>query len=134
MKEVKYAGNSQFKLPKYVRKPSAKKELAGVDLFVHWQGTNADELADKMKKIQLKDISLKMITNRGIKVWPEGFEETFCTDHWRCRFNAQNEIVMENSHILELLQNALNEQIDIIKTENLYLFNGVPAYSLGQGQ
>ena len=27
-----------------------------------------------------------MITNRGIKVWPEGFEETFCTDHWRCRF------------------------------------------------
>jgi isocitrate dehydrogenase len=41
---------------------------------------------------------------------------------------------MENSHILELLQNALNEQIDIIKTENLYLFNGVPAYSLGQGQ
>jgi hypothetical protein len=22
-----------------------------------------------------------MITNRGIKVWPDGFEETFCTDH-----------------------------------------------------
>ena len=30
--------------------------------------------------------SSKMITNRGVKVWPEGFPETFCTDHWRCRF------------------------------------------------
>ena len=29
-----------------------------------------------------------MITNRGTKVWPDGAPETFCTDHWRCRFTA----------------------------------------------
>jgi isocitrate dehydrogenase len=133
-KAVKYSGNSQLNLPKYVRKPAALKELAGVDLFVHWQGLNADELADKMKKIQTKDIHLKMITNRGIKVWPQGFEETFCTDHWRCRFHPQNGSSMDKSQIIDLLRNALNENIDIIKTENLYLFDGVAAYSLGQGQ
>ena len=26
---------------------------------------------------------LDMISNRGVKVWPEGHAETSCTDHWR---------------------------------------------------
>ncbi|MBL4544633.1 MAG: hypothetical protein JKP95_01840 [Oceanicaulis sp.] len=34
-------------------------------------------------------MSLKMITNRGVKVWPQGLPETFKTDHWRCRFMAR---------------------------------------------
>ena len=29
---------------------------------------------------------------------------------------------------------ALNENIDVIKTENLYAFNGKQSFSLGQGQ
>jgi isocitrate dehydrogenase len=29
---------------------------------------------------------------------------------------------------------AINENIDVIKTENLYEFDGVRGFSLGQGQ
>jgi isocitrate dehydrogenase len=36
--------------------------------------------------------------------------------------------------IIELLTAADSLQIDVIKTENLYAFNGKAAYSLGQGQ
>ena len=36
--------------------------------------------------------------------------------------------------IIDILQNAISEKIDTIKTENLYSFNGKEAYSLGQGQ
>jgi isocitrate dehydrogenase len=75
-----------------------------------------------------------MITNRGIKVWPDGFKETFCTDHWRCRFKAKNSEQMYKTDIIELLEKAIEEDIDAIKTENLYAFDGTPAYSLGQGQ
>jgi isocitrate dehydrogenase len=32
------------------------------------------------------------------------------------------------------LKNALQENIDTIKTENLYTFDGKAGYSLGQGQ
>ena len=32
------------------------------------------------------------------------------------------------------LEKAIEEDIDTIKTENLYAFDGVSAYSLGQGQ
>jgi isocitrate dehydrogenase len=75
-----------------------------------------------------------MITNRGIKVWPEGFPETFCTDHWRCRFKPIADAKLDKKQIIQLLENALAQDIDVIKTENLYTFDGVARYSLGQGQ
>ena len=133
-KPVSYANNSALILPKYKRKPSAIKTLLGVDLFVHWNGDNPNELAKNLKKLEKKGIKLSMITNRGIKVWPDGFKETFCTDHWRCRFKSDNGNEVSKLDIVELLKNALNENIDTIKTENLYSFNGKEAFSLGQGQ
>ena len=75
-----------------------------------------------------------MITNRGIKVWPEGFEETFCTDHWRCRFKPQHNAAFTKNTIINVLTEAEKLGVDVIKTENLYAFDGKPAYSLGQGQ
>ena len=121
-------------LPEYKRRPASKKQLVGVDLFVHWAGTNPDELADQLKKIENGGVSLTMITNRGIKVWPEGFKETFCTDHWRCRFKPTEELEISQADIIELLRSAFDKKIDTIKTENLYLFDGRVAFSLGQGQ
>jgi isocitrate dehydrogenase len=134
LKSVSYAKGTALQLPKYKRKPSAKKDLVGVDLFVHWPGTNPEELASKVKELGNADVHLSMITNRGIKVWPEGFQETFCTDHWRCRFKPENGNIMKKQEIIQLLSKAMEKNIDTIKTENLYAFNDKPAYSLGQGQ
>ena len=134
LKPVSYANNAALVLPKYERKPAAKKELVGVDVFVHWTGSDPNELATKIKKMVVGGIELSMITNRGIKVWPDGFSETFCTDHWRCRFKPNEGAEISKSSIIDLLQNAINEKIDTIKTENLYSFNGKAGYSLGQGQ
>jgi len=134
LKPVLYSNNAALNLPKYKRKPAGKKQLLGVDLFVHWAGTNPNELAEKVKKLENNGIELTMITNRGIKVWPDGFEETFCTDHWRCRFKPNDGSAINKTDIIDLLKNAINEDIDTIKTENLYSFDGKAAYSLGQGQ
>lgn len=134
LKAVSYANNSALNLPKYKRKPAAKKELVGVDLFVHWPGSNPDELAKIIQQLDKNDVKLSMITNRGIKVYPDGFNETFCTDHWRCRFKPAESTGITKKTIIELLTNAHTNNIDIIKTENLYNFDGVAAYSLGQGQ
>ena len=134
LQAVSYAGAGALQLPSYKRKKSAVKKLAGVDLFIHWTGSDPNELAKAIKNIEPKEASLSMITNRGIKVWPDGFKETFCTDHWRCRFkaNANEEITKET--IVSLLTNAIGAGIDTIKTENLYEFDGVPRFSVGQGQ
>ena len=134
LKPVTYETGVEMNLPKVTRKPLRKKELLGVDVFVHWPGTNPDEIAAILQKMETDRMKLSMITNRGIKVWPEGFEETFCTDHWRCRFKNRNGGTIEKSDIVSLLSNAIDQQIDTIKTENLYAFDGVQAFSLGQGQ
>jgi len=134
LKKVLYSNSSALNLPKYKRGTPAKKELQGVDLFVHWGGLDPNELANTIKKLENDAIKLSMITNRGIKVWPEGFKETFCTDHWRCRFKPVNDSTITKSEIIELLNSAILNNVDVIKTENLYAFNGKPAYSLGQGQ
>lgn len=134
LQSVTYSDNTIMNLPKYQRKAPAKKELVGVDVFVHWRGEDPNELAAVVNKINMESATLSMITNRGIKVWPEGFKETFCTDHWRCRFKPAKGSAITHKTIIELLSKAIEFDIDVIKTENLYAFDGVEKYSLGQGQ
>lgn len=133
LKSVSYDASYQMNLPKYQRKPAKSKSLEGVDLFVHWAGENPNELAEQVRQLNHHGVELSMITNRGIKVWPEGFKETFCTDHWRCRFKSTNKEITKAS-IVALLMRAEELEIDVVKTENLYAFDGTSAYSLGQGQ
>jgi len=103
LKSVSAANANAMVLPRYKRRPPAKKELVGVDLFVHWAGLDPNELAA-------------------------------VTDHWRCRFKSSKASVIQKGQIIQLLQRALDLNIDVIKTENLYHFDGVAAFSLGQGQ
>ena len=123
-----------IQMPLYHRPKQPQKDLMGIDIFVDWAGLSPDELASKLQTMETANTKLSMITNRGIKVWPNGFEETFCTDHWRCRFESTEERPINKREILELLQNAEMQNIDTIKTENLYAFDGKKAFSLGQGQ
>lgn len=123
-----------IKLKPYKRKISHTKELVGVDVFIDWKGTDPNEIGNQLAKVHSKNLELSMITNRGIKVWPEGMKETFCTDHWRCRFKSKSGKNTTSREILEIMQKTLDSGIDVIKSENLYNFDGKPAYSLGQGQ
>lgn len=127
-------------IPEYNRKP-AKKELKGVDIFIDDLNRSADELGELLLEHSKGSLKLKMITNRGVKVFPDGLPETFCTDHWRCRFvhrdNSKDVNQMKDvtkADLLELMSTLTNAGVDIIKTENLYYFDGKISFSLGQGE
>ncbi len=126
--------SKQPMVPLMVRNPKpAKKELVGIDVFFNWRGTKPEELAKLLEPLSTEKFKLTLITNRGVKVWPGGFPETFRTDHWRGRFMAQQGT--PNHHdIVELLSRIAAAGMDFIKTEHLYNFDGKPGYSLGQGQ
>jgi isocitrate dehydrogenase len=113
----------------------ARKALVGVDVFVNWDehGRDPDVLGGELEAIAGNDFKLTMITNRGVKVYPGGLPETFRTDHWRCRFQGNGESV-PYERVLALLARAGRAGIDVVKTENLYTFDGEPGYSLGQGE
>ncbi len=113
--------------------PVSVKELVGVDVFVNAR-QSADFLAGQLSALVTPAFHLQMITNRGVKVWPGGFPETFCTDHWRCRFVAANGASVTHFDLIELMQALAQRGIDFIKTENLCTFDGERGYALGQGQ
>lgn len=111
-----------------------KKELVGVDVFLDWTESdrNPDVLGQKLEAFDEGELKLVMITNRGVKVYPEGLPETFLSDRWRCRFESSEPITFRQ--ILALLERLDQAGLDVIKTEHLYLFDGELGYSLGQGQ
>ncbi len=115
--------------------PRPEKQLTGVDVFLDWNedGRDPDVLGAKLVELGGEHLRLKMITNRGVKVYPEGLPETFCTDHWRCRFVATGDSVAPAA-VFELLLRIDGAGLDVIKTEHLYTFDGVAGYSLGQGE
>jgi isocitrate dehydrogenase len=129
-------------------RPKSKKELVGVDIFIDWDENdrNPDVIGNQLQEIAAPNFKLKMITNRGVKVYPNGLPETFKTDHWRCRFvSVETETITDSSNIvktqtvdfeeiIDLQHRISTSNLDIIKTENLYEFDGKRGYSLGQGE
>jgi isocitrate dehydrogenase len=137
---AKYDGAAgKIKITVRPTKPAVRK-LVGMDVFVQWPGKQADSLAAMLSDAAMQGTKLKMITNRGTKVWPNGHAETFCTDHWRCRFMGEGEEDCDYGLFLLLLRQlhytaqVHDNTFSIIKTENLYTFDGVPGFSAGQGQ
>jgi isocitrate dehydrogenase len=108
-----------------------KMETIGVDVFLYCNDRNAQTLGDKISKIETANLHLSMITNRGVKVYPDGLPETFCTDHWRCRYKSNAAI--QYNEILQLLSKVTEAGFEVIKTENLCRFDGVDMFSAGQG-
>ncbi|MFN8317224.1 MAG: NADP-dependent isocitrate dehydrogenase [Chitinophagales bacterium] len=134
LQPVKFSNTPiQVKLKTY---PKAERKLVGVDVFLYWNESNRnpDVLGNVLKHIKAGNMQLTMITNRGVKVWPAGFSETFCTDHWRLRFKSEDLKTSSPQDILHILNAVTAAGFEIIKTENLYTINGTAGFTAGQGQ
>lgn len=112
------------------------KALAGVDVFLDWndEGRDPQKLGAAVEAAAPGAWRLKMLTNRGVKVYPDGLPETYCTDHWRARMLPANGTAPRFADVLALLGALDTRGLHVIKTEHLYTMNGSPAYSLGQGE
>ena len=112
-----------------------QKELVGVDVFLDWTNGSANDLGDALRRVNGEGVKLTMISNRGVKVWPDGHTETFCSDHWRCRFLSESDSnKVGHAQIVSLLGRIADSGYDFIKTEGLYTFDGERGFSLDQGE
>jgi isocitrate dehydrogenase len=116
--------------------PTAQqKELVGVDVFLDWTSGSANDLGNSLSKVNGEGVKLTMISNRGVKVWPDGHAETFCSDHWRCRFLPEGDGgKVAHTQVVSLLGRIADAGYDFIKTEGLYTFDGQRGFSLDQGE
>jgi isocitrate dehydrogenase len=114
--------------------PTAKKELNGVDMYVCWTG-DVNELGEKVKALAEGKLILKTLSNKGLKAWPDmDTSGMHLTDQFRCRFRVPNGETTTHAAITALLERAQKAGLDFTKAELLYWFDGVPGYTLSQGQ
>ena len=99
---------------------------------MQWQEGEPSVLGEKLNALSRENIKLQVITNRGVKVWPQGLPETFCTDHWRCRFVSPTGTT-DFAEVLALQTRLHDAGFDVVKTENLYTFDGEPGYAAVHG-
>ncbi len=116
----------------------SKKELVGVDVFID----NANDIPAETLAATLKTIGgplqLIMLASRGLKIWPNSRIESPFLHHCCCRFQSSEDVKsmqpIAHRDIIALLSAMDDLHFDIIKTENLYRFDGERGYSLAQGQ
>ncbi len=135
LKPVNYGASGSNTTIKVTLKPAAPVTMAtvGVDIFLHHNDRDAQALGAKLQAISANGLALTMITNRGVKVYPDGMSETFCTDHWRCRYKTSDGSAVQYADIIALQHRIHEAGFSIIKTENLCTINGEVAFSAGQG-
>jgi isocitrate dehydrogenase len=113
--------------------PKSRRVL-GADIFVEWQ-KNAESLGRSLDKIvEASEFRLKMISNRGTKVYPVGDTSPDCVDHWRCRFvlrDANADASPEK--IIELLT-QISSVHKWMHVEKLMEVDGESGYTMAQGE
>ncbi len=110
---------------------AVKRELVGVDIFI-CSKDSAESLIKQTSARPWTPLPLIMIGNRGVRVWPEGQPETFCVDQYRLRFMRKDSQVSPDD-VFRMIQEVHTRGFDVICTENLYNFDGAPAYSSAEG-
>lgn len=138
-KPVNYKKDVQANIECYgeVKKPHAKKELVGVDVFIDNHQFTQNELGEKLANIS-KALQLVIITSRGLKIWPncmiDAPDMTSCSCRYQTSADSKNLKSITHQDIIDLLKKFDELGFDVTKTENLYTFDGKLGYTLAQGQ
>ena len=107
----------------------SKRDLIGFDAFVYSKSL-AEEFIKKSEALTQIPLQLKMITNRGVKIWPEGHPETSCIEQFRLRFtHKEKNHPITHRDILAVMEKLQDTNFDVIKTENLYMIDGIAGFS-----
>ena len=109
------------------------KERTGVDIGLNWD-KSTDELVAAVLPCVTDNLGLQMISNRGTKVWPDGNPSTFCSDNWRLRFLTNNGEHIKTSQVVALMGRMNDAGLNFTKSVMLNTYDGVPGYTVAQGE
>lgn len=118
-------------------KPQYRRDI-GADIFVE-SALNAEQLGKSLEEIaSTSPLRLKMISNRGCKVYPSTGAMTDCVDHWRCRFVWRPDAMELTPEHFDKHLDHLLVQIRLkhrwMHVEKLSEFDGSPGYTKAQGE
>jgi isocitrate dehydrogenase len=127
----------QLVLPKmpeatdYVK--AGTRRTAGVDIFVE-SALEPEALGRSLEALcEGTPLKLKMISNRGTRVYPPTGAMTDCVDHWRCRFVRRDAEETTDAEIAALLS-RVSATYRWMHLEKLMEYDGKAAYTRAQGE
>ncbi|MFM9106730.1 MAG: NADP-dependent isocitrate dehydrogenase [Chloroflexota bacterium] len=114
-------------------RPAVSRTEAGADVFVEWDG-DVMALGPLMEAAAAgTPFTLKMISNRGTKVYPPTGAMTDCVNQYRCRFIGRNGGQPTADDLLALLA-RVGGSCRWMHVERLQAYDGEPAYTRAQGE
>jgi isocitrate dehydrogenase len=134
----KKKAHKPLELPRVTKAPVTvtpkSRRVVGIDLFIE-SGMTSKPLGDDLKVLaEGTALNLKMISNRGTQVYPEGNPRIDLIDHYRCRFMQRNKDAdLTDQHITELVT-KVGAKHRWMHIEKLQEFDGKAAYAKAQGE
>ena len=112
----------------------ASRRTIGVDVFVEAR-LSPEELGPSLEQLAADSpLRLKMVSNRGTKVYPSIGAMTDCVDHWRCRFVARSPAGELSDDQLLSLVSRIAGKYRWMHVEKLQEFDGHDAFTKAQGE
>lgn len=110
------------------------RRVVGADVFVE-SPLDPQELGHSLERLaEGTALKLKMVSNRGTKVYTATGAITDCVDHWRCRFLLRApDGDLADAELLELVERIARRH-RWMHIEKLQEFDGEPAFTKAQGE
>lgn len=130
---IPYATKGNKKMGKISVTPyKQEQKVIGVDVYMDNASENIEKLANTLVEIE-PTMKLHMITQKGLKVWPDApsinSQDILCL-----RFFGYQDTGLTQANIISLLNKIAEHNFDILSTQNLYTFDGKVGFTLAQGE
>lgn len=128
----------RLKLPEVSRNPVAvvpkTRRVIGIDYFLESPLLPAELGPSIEKLVEGTPVKLKIISNRGTKVYPVGTGLTDCNDQYRARLFVRNPDAGLSNEDIEQVIARLAPVHNWAHIEKLQEFDGAPGYTKAQGE
>jgi isocitrate dehydrogenase len=116
-----------------VFRPATTKEVVGADIFID-SGLTPDVLGPALVALATgSPLKLKMISNRGTKVFPDGNPNIDIVAHHRCRFVSASGEPIRFADALALAA-RMNDEHEVCHIERLLRIDGADGFTKAQGE
>ncbi len=113
---------------------ATRRRVIGVDVFIESANT-PEEIGKKLEELcKSTPLRLKMISNRGTKVYPPTGAITDCVDQFRCRFVLRSDNGdLPDEDVFDLIH-RISIEYRWMHVEKLQEFDGVMGFTKAQGE
>ncbi len=133
LKKYQYLGTTGNAKQLELKSNESVKKLIGVDIILDATGHDLAELANTLKDIH-KDFKLHLISQRGLKIWPETDAKKSALEIINCRYIGFADTGVSHEMLCGLLGAIVKEKLDVTALHSLYTYDDQIGFTLAQGE